>query len=264
MLSFQVVSAVSVPLLLSVGPTATTWLRLIGAAALLWLLAPPDLSGAGTRGVMAAGLLGGATCGMAVLYAEAITRIPLGMVTAIEFTGPLAVAVATSRRAADAGWAMLAGSGVMLLTLSGLGWSGDPVGFALAATAAACWAVYILLTKRVGEFFPGLSGLTVSLTVAALVAAPFGVLQRHDGTRPAEIAAAVALGVAIPLVPYGLELLALRRMSTRAFGILMSVDPAIAGLAGWLVLDQALGVRKMIGIACVIAASIGTTLTRRR
>ncbi len=263
MLSFQFGTALSVPLLLAVGPSSTTWLRLAGAATILWAFTKPTLVSRSRHDLANASLLGIATCGMAMLYAEAIVRIPLGMATAIEFVGPLAVAVAASRSWLDVAWVILAGLGVALLTITVTGWSADTVGIAYAFGAAACWAAYILLTKRVGLAFQGLQGLTLSLTVAAVAAAPFGIVQLREGAHAWQIVASLALGVLIPVLPYGLEMLALRQMTTRAFGILMSADPAISSLVGWLVLQQTLGGQKIVGIASVIIASIGATFGRR-
>jgi inner membrane transporter RhtA len=147
--------------------------------------------------------------------------------------------------------------------LTTAGWSADTLGIVYAFAAAACWAAYIVLTKQVGQSFRGLQGLTVSLTVAALAATPFGIAQIRVGVHAWEIATAVALGILIPVLPYGLEMVALRRMSTRAFGILMSADPAISSLVGLLVLHQTLGLQKTIGIAFVVFASVGATLGRR-
>ena len=263
MLSFQLGTALSVPLLLAVGPTSTTWLRLAGAATVLWVFTKPSLARHTFNALGLTALLGVATCGMAVLYAEAIARIPLGMATAIEFIGPLTVAVSASRSRLDVAWVLLAAVGVALLTLTGIGWSADTVGIAYAFGAAACWATYVLLTKRVGTALPGLQGLTLSLTVAALAAAPFGIAHLHDGAQGWQIGASLALGAVVPLLPYGLEMVALRRMTTRAFGILMSADPAISSLMGLLVLQQAIGVQKIVGIACVVVASIGATFRRQ-
>ena len=263
MLCFQTGSALSVPLLLAVGPSSTTWLRLLGAATTLWVVARPGLGAYGVRALGTASLLGAATCGMAVFYAEAIARIPLGMATAIEFIGPLGVAVATSRGLLDVGWAALAGGGVALLTLTGSGRPGAPLGIAFAFAGAVCWAMYIVLMKRVGQVFQGLHGLTVSLTAAALIATPLGVAQMRGAAAPWDIAASLALGVAVPVIPYGLEMLALRRTNTRVFGTLMSADPAISSLAGWLILDQSLTGQKLLGVACVVLASIGTTTANR-
>ncbi len=262
-LSFQVGTALSVPLLLAVGPSSTTWLRLVGASVVLWAFTRPNLAAHAGRTLAAAGLLGVATCGMAVFYAEAIARIPLGMATAIQFAGPLAVAVAASRGLLDVAWATLAGVGVALLTLTAAGWSADTSGIGFAFASAACWAAYIVLTKRVGQAFQGLQGLTVSLTVAALAATPFGISQLRDGAHAWQVAASLALGIIIPVLPYGLDLLAMRRMTTRAFGVLVSADPAISSLVGLLILHQSLGGQKAIGIACVMAASLGATLGRR-
>ena len=263
MLSFQIGTALSVPLLLAIGPSSTTWLRLLGAATILWVASAPKIAAYSRRALAAAGLLGVATYGMAVLYAEAIARLPLGMTTAIQFTGPLAVAIAASRGLLDIVWAALAGLGVALLMLTAAGWSADMLGIAYAFAAAACWAAYILLTKQVGQSFQGLHGLTVSLTIAAVAATPVGFAEIRADVHAWEIVAALGIGIIIPVLPYGLEMMALRRMSTRSFGILMSADPAIASLVGFLVLDQTLGLQKIIGIACVISASAGATLGRR-
>lgn len=263
MLSFQTGMALSIPLLLAVGPSASTWLRLVGAAVILWAVTRPVLTAHTGRALVAAGLLGVTTCGMAVFYAEAVARIPLGVATAIEFIGPLAVAVATSRGWFDVGWIGLAGLGVALLTLTPSGWSGDALGIACAFAAAACWAAYIVLTKRVGQLFHKFQGLAISLMVAALVATPLGIGQMRGDARAWEIAASLALGIVVPVLPYGLEMLALRRMSTRAFGVLMSADPAISSLVGWLLLNQSLGGQKTAGIACVVSASIGAMMGRR-
>ena len=229
----------------------------------LWAFTRPNLAAHAGHMLATAGLLGVATCGMAVFYAEAIARVPLGMATAIQFVGPLAVAIAASRGLLDIAWATLAGVGVALLTLTAAGWSADTFGIICAFASAACWAAYIVLTKRVGQAFQGLQGLAVSLAVAALAAAPLGIGQLRDGAHAWEVAASLALGVIIPVLPYGLDLLAMRRMSTRAFGVLVSADPAISSLVGWLILHQSLGVQKAAGIACVMAASVGATLGHR-
>ena len=263
MLCFQTGTTLSVPLLLAVGPMSTTWLRLLGAASILWIVSRPALAGYSARAVAAAVALDVATCGMAVFYAEAIARIPLGMATAIEFIGPLAVAVAASRRLLDVGWATLAAIGVAFLTLTRSGWSGDPVGIGFASAAALCWATYIVLTKQVSQTFKGLHGLTLSVTAAALVATPLGISRIQVTASPWELAASFALGIITPVLPYGLEVLALRRMSTRAFGILMSIEPALSALAGWVAFHQSLGDSRVFGLACVVMASLCTTATGR-
>ena len=263
MISFQLAAALSVPLLIAVGPSASTWLRLVGAAAVLWVVARPTLADYNSRAFVSASLLGIATCGMAMLYAEAIARIPLGMATAIEFLGPLAVAAITSRSMLQLVWVASAATGVALLALTSSGWSSDPLGIGFAMAAAACWAAYIILTKRVGQVFRRLDGLTISLTAAMLVATPIGFGQLRATSADWAIAASVALGFLIPVLPYGLEMLALRRLSARAFGILTSADPAISSLMGWIILEQTLTGQKMLGIACVVLASIGAVTASR-
>ena len=261
MLTNQAGMALSVPLLLSVGPAATTWLRLVGAATVLWIAARPTLTYT-NRSLGSAALLGAASFGMAACYAEAIARIPLGMATAIEFAGPLAVAVLTSRSLFHLSLAAVAGVGVMLITLTASGWSSDPIGIGWAAAAALCWAAYILLTKQVGENFQGLQGLTLALTAAALVALPLGAGQIHATAHAWQIGACLALGGLVPTLPFGLEMAALRGMSLRSFGTMMSAYPAVAGLIGWVILNQSLNGQKLIGIVCVVLASVGTTAVK--
>ena len=201
---------------------------------------------------------------MAVLYAEAIARVPLGMTTAIQFTGPLAVAIASSRGLHDIVWAALAGLGVSMLMLTATGWSADALRHLLCLRRGrvlggihradqAGWAKLPRAARADGVADGG--GLKPRR--------PFGMTQIRVGVHTWEIAAAFGLGILIPVVPYGLEMLALRRMSARAFGILMSADPAIASLAGFLILHQTMGLQKVIGIACVVFASLGATLGRR-
>lgn len=263
MVCLQAGSALSLPLLVAIGPSATTWLRLVGAAAIMWMLSGPVPAGHRGRAQTTAVLLGVATGGMAVFFSEAIARIPLGVATAIEFVGPLAVAVTTSRKLLDLCWASLAGAGVFLMVQTRSSWSDDSLGMYFAAAAAVCWAAYIVLTKRVGQEFQGFHGLAISLTAAAVVAAPIGIEQLSASATPLDIVAAVALGFLMPVLPFSLEMLALRRMSTRAFGILMSADPAISVLVGWITLHQYVDALEALGIACVVVASFGITTVGR-
>ena len=252
------------PLIHVLGPSSTAWLRLLGAACALWAVARPALSARSRPALAEAIGLGIASAGMSTLFLGAIARIPLGLATAIEFIGPLAVAIAASRRLLDAVWAALAGAGVVLLTLKGWAWSGDPLGIGLAACAAACFGAYIVLTKRVGQAFEGLQGLTVSLTAAALAATPLGLGSMRAAAPLWAVAAAMALGLLSPVLPFCLELLALRRMSAQRFGILTSADPAVSALVGWIVLGQTLDGRMLLGIACVVAASLGAIAASSR
>jgi inner membrane transporter RhtA len=195
-------------------------------------------------------------------FFEAIARIPLGVAVTIEFVGPLGVAPAGSRHARDVAWVVLAGAGVALLTLgNGAGEPLDAAGVAFAVVAAACWAAYILLTKRVGARWAGFEGLSVSLAVAAVVVLPLGIAGAgSELLAPAVMLSGIGLALLIPLLPYAFELVALRRLPTALFGVIMSLEPAIAALLGFLILDQALAATGIVAIAMVSVASAGATL----
>jgi inner membrane transporter RhtA len=255
-----------------VGVAGATFLRLAVAAVVLLALTRPRLRGRSRRDLLAATRLGIASAGMTLLFAAATSRLAMGTAATIEFLGPLAVALAFSRRAGHLLWALLAAAGVALLILVGHGSGGaalDPAGLGYAFGAAACYAGYILLTHRVGAAFHGFEGLAVSFAVATLVVAPFGAAQAWHGLAaspsPALLLLAVA-GVALlfPVLPYALEMTALRRMPQRVFSVLVSLDPAISALVGLVVLGQLLGGVQLAGIGCVVAASVGATLTARR
>jgi inner membrane transporter RhtA len=197
-------------------------------------------------------------------FYEALSRIPLGVAVTIEFIGPLAVAVLGSRRRLDLLWVLLAGLGVALLTTGGDGGI-DALGAVMALVAGAFWAAYILVAQRVGRVYPGASGLTFALVVAAVVVAPFGLVTA--GTRlwhAGVIGRGAAVAVLSSAVPYSLELFALRRMRASVFGVLMSLEPAMAAVSGLLFLGQHLRVREWAAVVCVMVASIGATRGARR
>ena len=201
------------------------------------------------------------------LLALAFARIPIGLAVTFEFIGPLTLAVLGSRRPRDLVWVGLAGLGVLLLGVqpADLNWAG--VGFALLA--AATWAAYILLTQRVGDQIPGVAGVAVSMPVAGLVAsllvAPGMVGSDVFGSLTWELLlAGLGLAVLLPVVPFTLELLALRRLTTAAFGTLMALEPAFALLVGLVVLHQVPGLMPVLGIVCVVAAGIGAERTGAR
>ncbi|MFB7618400.1 DMT family transporter [Kitasatospora sp. NPDC056181] len=265
--------ALSKPLFGPLGVSGTTFLRLGFAAAILLAATRPRLRGRRPRDLAAAGLLGMASAGMTLLFAGAIDRLPMGTAATIEFLGPLAVALVFARRASHLVWALLAAGGVALLTLLGEGGGGaglDPVGLVYAFGAAACYAAYILFTDKVGAAFQGFQGLAVSMTVGALTLAPFGLGQAWDGlTAPGASPLVLLLSVAgvsllLPVIPYALEMTALRRMPQRVFSVLVSLEPAVSALVGLVVLGQLLGAAQLAGIGCVVAASVGATLTGRR
>ncbi|MEH1055927.1 EamA family transporter [Micromonospora sp. CPCC 206171] len=254
--------AASVALFDEVGPDGAAWLRLAWAGLLLVVLVRPRPSGFTRRALLACVALGVVTAGVTILFMAAVARLPLGTASALEFLGPLGVAVARGRGGTKL-WPALAAVGVLLLTEP---WRGgaDLVGVGFALAAGACWAAYILLTQRVGDEVSGIRGLAVSMPVAAVVATVVvgpGVLG--DLTWPV-LLAGLGLAVLLPVVPFVLELLALRRLTTAAFGTLMSLEPAIALVIGLVALHQVPGVGAVVGIAFVVAAGIGAERTGAR
>jgi inner membrane transporter RhtA len=195
---------------------------------------------------------------------SAMDRIPLGIAVTIEFAGPMAVAVLGSRRALDLLWAALAAAGILLLADPG-GGSLDSAGVAFALLAATMWAFYILLAERTGRIFPGGSGLALAMVVGAVVVAPAGIAQGGgELLHPELLAAAAAVALASSVIPYSLELEALRRLPANVFGVLMSLEPAVAALAGLVILGQDLSLREWAAIALVVVASAGATATPAR
>lgn len=262
--SVQFGAAVAKGLFATAGPGGTVLLRLLLSAAVMLALARPRLAGRPAPSLRAAALFGLVLACMNLSFYEALDRIPLGVAVTVEFTGPLAVAIGGSRRWADGLWVLLAGLGVLLLTGSG-GGALDAVGVALAALAGACWAAYILLAQRVGTLFPGMSGLALALAVGAVVMLPVGVAGAGSAlVRPGVLLAGFAVAMLSSVVPYSLELAALRRLPAAVFGVLMSLEPAVAALAGWAILHEGLRPRQLLGIGCVSAASAGVTLRRAR
>jgi inner membrane transporter RhtA len=258
--------ALSEPLLHEIGAAGVGALRLLVAAAVLWPLTRPAVRGRARRDLWAAiGL--GACCGVQTLaFFAAIGRIPLGVAVTIEFLGPLAVGLAGSRRRLDGVWIAIVAAGVALLML-GHGTEGalDPIGVALAGVAAVGWAGYIALTKRVGARWGGLEGLTIALAVAAALMLAPGVATAGGAlVDPDVLLAGAGLAVLAPLIPYSLEMLALRRMPAGLFGVLMSLEPAIGAALGFALLGQGLGASAVAAIGLILAASVGATVSARR
>jgi inner membrane transporter RhtA len=257
----------------SLGVMGTSFLRLCCAAAVLLAATRPRLRGRSARDLAAAALLGTASAGMTLFFALATSRLPLGTAATLEFLGPLTVALMHARRVSHLAWAVLAAGGVALLTLVGAGGGGgralDPLGLAYGGAAAVCYGCYIVATNKVGAVFQGFQGLAVSMTVGAVALAPFGLAQAWHGlagsAHPARLLlAAAGVAMLLPVIPYVLEMTALRRLQERVFSILLSLEPAISTLVGFLVLGQLLGWAQLLGIACVVGASAGATLTSRR
>ena len=256
MLSVQLGSALSLPLIAAVGAAGTAWLRLsIGAVIFLALTRPPLTS---VRRHDLAPLVGlGITTGLqTIVFLAAIARIPLGTTVAIEFLGPLTVAAVRSHSTKALAWPALALVGVMVLTRP---WAGDvdAAGLVLAAIAGVCWGLYIVLTQHVGDRFTGLSGLSMTVPIAALTAAVAGIPQAAGHLSAEVLAVAAGLALLLPVLPYALELLALRRMTPTAFGTLMALEPGFAVLLGALVLHQTPSLAQVVGIALVVSAGAG-------
>ncbi|MBA2558467.1 MAG: EamA family transporter [Propionibacteriales bacterium] len=260
MLCVQLGLAASVGLFDSIGPEGASWLRLAWAGVILLVLVRPRPRDFGRRGLLAAVALGVVTAGVTMLFMASVTRLPLGTASALEFLGPLGVAVARSRGGRTLAWPLLAGVGVLLLTEP---WHGgvDAVGVAFALGAGTCWAAYILLTQAVGDEVSGLRGLAVSLPVAGLVATAVAGPATWASLTWQLVLVGVGLAILLPVVPFSLELLALRRLNASAFGTLMSLEPAIALTVGLVVLHQVPGAWPVLGIGFVVAAGIGAERT---
>lgn len=260
--SLQVGAAVAKDLFTLVPPTAMVMLRLLTAAVVLLLIARPRLRGRSRRDWLVVLAFGACLAGMNAAIYHSFARIPLGMAVTIEFLGPLAVAVLGSRRARDLVWVVLAGLGVALLGFDPTGLNLAGVGFALVA--AAFWAGYILLATRTGRRWSGVSGLAMASVVGlALVAFPAVAVAGPVLLRPDVLLIGVAVGVLSSAVPYSLELAALRRMPPRVFGVLMSLEPAAAALAAWLLLSELLTPTQWAALVCVVLASVGATRSGR-
>ena len=258
-MSVQFGAALAATLFDDLGPAGTSVLRIGLAAAFLLAVWRPRVRRIAAADLRLAGIFGLVLGGMNFAFYEALARIPLGIAVTVEFLGPLAVAVIGSRRRLDILWAILAAAGVALIASPG-GTSVDAAGLLLAGVAGACWAAYIVLGVRLGRVFPDGSGLALGMAVATLV--PLGPGIAEAGTDllvPAFIAVGAAVALLSSVIPYTLEPESLRRLPANVFGVLMSLEPAVAALAGFLVLGQALGARDLAAIACVVTASVGAT-----
>ncbi|MBB5749753.1 DMT family transporter [Micrococcus sp. TA1] len=265
--SLQFGAAVAVQLFPVLGPWGVTTLRLgLAAVVLLGLVRPRIRSW--TRAQWTAVVLFGISMGaMNGVFYAAIDRIPLGVAVSIEFLGPLVLAALLARRWVDGLWVAVALAGMALLAVDSA--SGDealdPVGVLFALVAGAFWMAYILTSKRVGALVPGSGGLAVALVVATAVVAPLGVPGAAGAfADPALLGLGLLVALLSSVVPYSLELNALRRLPPAVFSILLSLEPAFAALFGWLLLGQESGLLRTLAIVLVVAASAGVTLTARR
>jgi inner membrane transporter RhtA len=264
--SVQFGAALATRLFDRVGPAGAVTLRLVIAALLLsipFVFRGPGraLAGKRARDVQVAVLFGLALAGMNLSFYEAIDRIPLGVAVTVEFSGPLALALIGSRRLTDAVWAVAAGAGVALLA-SGTGNHLDPVGLALAGLAGLGWIAYILLSKETGRRFDALTGLSIAMMAGSIAILPVGIVAGGSQLLDPDVLGLGALvAVLSSVVPYSLELLALRQVTPRAFGVMLSLDPAVATAAGLVLLGQHLTPREWAALSLVVGANLGNSLT---
>jgi len=261
--SIQCGAAIAISIFDEVGPLGAVLLRNLLAVPLLLAFWRPTLRGR-RRSDLWLGLAFGVALGIMnlAIYA-AIDRIPLGIAVTVEFLGPLAVAVIAGRGPLSLLWAAMAALGVVAIA-DPFGGGADLLGIALAGLAGLAWAAYILLGARLGQVFPGASGLTLGVVVAALIQLPFGVASGGaDLLAPGVLAAAASVALLSTAIPYAAEIEALRRIPAASFGVLMSLEPAVAALVGLFALDQGLSLAESAGIALVMAASIGAIRTAR-
>jgi inner membrane transporter RhtA len=261
--SVQFGAAIAATLFDRIGPAGTVLLRLTFGSLVLLAVWRPRLAGRSRRELMLAAVFGVVLGAMNLSFYGALSRVPLGIAVSLEFVGPLTVALLGSRRLLDFVWVGLAAVGIIALT-QGDGHGLNGLGVALALLAGVFWGAYILLNARLGQVFPGGTGLALAMCVGTVVAVPFGVVEGGSQLLGGEaLLAGAAVGVLSSAIPYSLEVEALRRIATSVFGVLMSLEPGFAALAGLTVLGQHLGARVLVGIALVIAASVGASRRAR-
>ncbi|MFI0983757.1 EamA family transporter [Streptomyces exfoliatus] len=263
-LSVQFGSAVAVLLMPRAGALGVVTLRLVLAAAVLLIVCRPKVRGYSRADWGTIAAFGAAMAGMNVLFYQAADRIPLGAAVTLEVLGPLILSVVASRRLVNLLWAGLALGGLVLLGGGGFDRL-DPLGALFALAAGAMWAAYIVFSARTGRRFPQADGLALAMAFGAVLTLPLGIAEAGGKLLvPSTIGLALAVALMSSVLPYTLELLALRRLPAPTFAILMSLEPAIAAAAGFLILSQALSVTDAVAIALVIAASMGAVRTQSR
>jgi inner membrane transporter RhtA len=258
--SVQCGSALATGLFDSIGPAGAVFLRagfgalaLLGLRAMMWEPLRPRAWP--HRDVI---LLGVSVAAVNLFFYAALDRLPLGITVTLEFVGPLGVALFGSRRRRDLIWALLAAVGIVLLSGGANGERIDALGVALALIAGAFWGAYILQSARVGALEPGIRGASLAAVVSAVLVAPFGIVQGGgEIATPTHLAVGAAVGVLSTAVPYAFEMEALRRLPRAAFGVLMSLEPAVAAAIGFVALSQGLAAHEVVAIALVVIASAG-------
>lgn len=263
-ISVQLGASLATKLFPAIGSNGTVFLRLGFGAFILLLLWRPRLRSYTRYQVLLVGLFGITIAVMNASFYAAIARIPLGIAVTLEFIGPLGVAVVASRRVRDLLWVVLAAAGIFLLAPIANA-AIDPIGVGFALLAAGGWAAYILLTVRVGRALPGGGGLAVSMGIAALVIAPAGIVSGGSTLlHPTILLMGLGIAILSSVIPFSLELEILRHLSARVFGVLMSLEPAIATLIGFIVLGETVGLRAIIAITLIVVATGGVSLFQQR
>lgn len=261
--SVQFGAAIAATLFAQIGPAGAVCLRLASATIVLLVVWRPRVRGRERSELLLAAVFGLVLAAMNLSFYEALHRIPLGIAVTFEFVGPLGVALAGSRRPIDLVWVALAVAGILALSKAGPHGL-NILGVGLALLAGCFWAAYILAGARVGRTFEGGGGLALAMCVGTVAVLPFGVAQGGASLlHPRSLALGAAVGMMSSAIPYSFELEALRRIATSVFGVLMSLEPAVAALAGWIVLGQGLSARALLGIALVVAASAGAARRTR-
>lgn len=264
--SLQFGAALAAQLFGELGSWGVTTLRLGIAALVMLLLVRPRFSQWERAQWRAVVLFGLALGGMNGSFYMSISYIPMGTAVAIEFLGPLTLAAVMSRRPRDAIWVLVALGAMVLFGIESFSASEPlhPTGVLFAVIAGAFWAMYILTSARVGAVIPGAGGLAAALVIATLLTLPLGASGAIRGVSdPGLLMMAIGIAFLASVIPYSLELSALRLIPARVFGVLLSLEPVVASLAGWLLLQQTLGALAMLAIGLVVCASIGSTLTAR-
>lgn len=260
----QTGAAIARTLFDELGVGGTALLRLVIAAIVLLVILRPRVRSWTRQQWGAAALLGFALAGMNLVFYSSLDLVPLGVAVTVEFMGPLLLALVQTRRGVDFLWVALAAGGVALLGARAATGDVNALGLVLAFTAGLFWAGYIVSSARVGRVLPGVDGLAVALVFSAVIVLPFGASEATAVIdEPSLLIGVTVVALMSTIIPYGLELTALRRLTTRVFGVLMSLQPVAASLAGLLILGQRLGVQELVALAMVTAASAGVTLANK-
>jgi inner membrane transporter RhtA len=255
--SVQGGAAVAKSLFSTLGPPGVVFLRLLFGSLALWAIARPQIRGRSRADLKLVAALGVVLVSMNLSFYEALDRAPLGVVVTVEFLGPLAVAVLGSRRPLDLLWVGIAGVGVALLANGG-GHAVHPAGILLAAVAGFFWALYIFLSVRVGRAWPGASGLAAAMVIGGVLALPWGLISAHRHLdNPQLMGAAVGVGLLSSALPWSMELEALRRLPSHVFSVVLSLEPGVAALVGFVFLHEHLRGRAWFAIGLVVGASAG-------